>query len=433
MESFNPSKKKEQQTTQKEKNKEKEKSREYFGPNVIMEKFRKWGRIGAFVGVLFIGRGNVLAMQPSGREFSPIIAYPTYSLEETKEIDRLEKRLIPVFGKKNIQLIKEYDANAYLVKKSSKLENINKKPELVFAPDSKFNKAENFNKFLDLLDEEKNYLPRNWVNKEIGSIEFRQYNRAKDSGRNNPNLKDTVTAAAVASTSTDLFSELLIFEFESEPAYYAKSVDGKYLIDLDLYDAILTHELGHANDWMDDLNLNLKERLELLSKIADRLKSKDRFRSIPSTGTATSSSYYGGKEYYEAVNDGTKDGFFISAREYWAEIVSAYFLNPKELLEKYPKDFALVDWIVKKNDPSYDVFKRAEIKYGIKFNKKEEAKEISTQNEVSPVQEKNPNIVKVEPEKPNIIKVKPEEPKVVEVAPENPIKNVIISDFDELK
>jgi hypothetical protein len=341
MERFNLFKKKEQQTTQKEKNKEKEKSREYFGPNVIMEKFRKWGRIGAFVGVLFIGRGNVLAMQPESQQSmqtETAISQVEQSKEELDEIKKLEKELVSVFGEKKINEIKIGDGLARLLRE----QNIQiKDPEVTFAmqPD----------KMIDVMrlrrlweDKNKNFFPKNWVAGEIFSINF-----AGPVGLNRTKYGNLFGFEKPEHNSD--FTDIFIFpheKFKNEP------------VDPELYTITLVHEFAHANDWLRDSTLNLKERFELLKKVYERLNSDDRYRDSNVLGQSLISAADKRLEYYEACNDGTQDGLYKSAREYWGQIAAAYFIKPKELLEKYPKDFALVDYVVKRGDPSFDVFKR---------------------------------------------------------------------------
>ncbi|MBI2035203.1 MAG: hypothetical protein HYT12_00790 [Candidatus Liptonbacteria bacterium] len=99
---------------------------------------------------------------------------------------------------------------------------------------------------------------------------------------------------------------------------------------------ILSHEIGHANDWGSDNEMNFSERFDLLLAMRERLRSEDRHIS----------------DYVENIkNEDKQKELYLKASEYWAEICAAYFSDPANL--NY-KDFALVDAKVKKYDPEFD-------------------------------------------------------------------------------
>jgi hypothetical protein len=101
------------------------------------------------------------------------------------------------------------------------------------------------------------------------------------------------------------------------------------------------HEISHCNDWYKDQEMNPKERLDLVKSIIERLKSDDRFMS----------------DYVENIeNNNPYEEMDIKTQEYFAEIGEAYFMSPKELKESHPKDFEIIDSIVKKHDSDFDVF-----------------------------------------------------------------------------
>ena len=116
----------------------------------------------------------------------------------------------------------------------------------------------------------------------------------------------------------------------------------------------LTHELGHANDWCSDNETSLKDRMELLLAITDRLNSPDRYESsyVENIGISEKSML----EKYVAFSHNEKyspeqEQRYNKATEYWAEICSVYFSSPTML--NY-EDFKLVDDWVKKNDPNFN-------------------------------------------------------------------------------
>jgi len=106
------------------------------------------------------------------------------------------------------------------------------------------------------------------------------------------------------------------------------------------------HESGHANDWETKIDLNALERFELLDAITQRMTSETAF---------SDRSLADGSDYWRSFDDGTQSGFDLMAREYWAEIVAAYFTNPQILQSEYPLDFALVQDIVEKTDTEFDI------------------------------------------------------------------------------
>lgn len=111
-----------------------------------------------------------------------------------------------------------------------------------------------------------------------------------------------------------------------------RSDDAKYVLN-----DLIPHELGHANDWNNDSEMTSAERVNLLISVGERLDDSDRFRSW----------------YVEHIQN--KDGQherYTRATEYWAEICAAYFSTPDFM---NIKDFELVDGVVKKGDPKYNL------------------------------------------------------------------------------
>jgi len=98
---------------------------------------------------------------------------------------------------------------------------------------------------------------------------------------------------------------------------------------------VMAHELGHANDWHSDEQLDYSERQKLLLAIGNRIKSEDRYLS----------------DYVESINnEDKKTENHLKASEYWAEICSQYFTAPEWM---NIKDYLLVDGVVRKADPDY--------------------------------------------------------------------------------
>jgi hypothetical protein len=98
----------------------------------------------------------------------------------------------------------------------------------------------------------------------------------------------------------------------------------------------MIHEIGHANDWETDLQLDDAEKAELKKRVIERVQAPDRFKS----------------SYVEGISNPDKTAELESkAKEYWAEIVAAY-LNGK--LDPFGPDGELVAEYIAKNDPDFD-------------------------------------------------------------------------------
>ncbi len=98
---------------------------------------------------------------------------------------------------------------------------------------------------------------------------------------------------------------------------------------------ILAHEIGHGNDFSTDNELKQSDKDKLFMDLRERVRSSDRYLS----------------PYIESLIAKHVNGVTID-HEYWAEVCSAYFTDPTTL---NIKDFQLVDGVVHKNDPNYDL------------------------------------------------------------------------------
>lgn len=167
-----------------------------------------------------------------------------------------------------------------------------------------------------------NYYPRGWVDTEIASITQSDLpdSLAEEYG---------IEGESAATCSTE------VGETKSRIDFHRASQEENLYWVLTNY---LPHEIGHANDWSTDEEMSVGERMDLLLAIADRLVSDDRYQSA----------------YVEEINNPDKQQeFYLKATEYWAEICAQYFDLPEAM---NIKDFALVDRVVRRGDPQYDVF-----------------------------------------------------------------------------
>jgi hypothetical protein len=99
----------------------------------------------------------------------------------------------------------------------------------------------------------------------------------------------------------------------------------------------LAHEEAHENDPRTNKLLTMQERLQLLSDLADRVKSPDRFKS----------------NYVEGINNPDKKVELANkVNEYWAEINAAYLSGNYFRLPQADRE--LVAGMIKKIDPKFD-------------------------------------------------------------------------------
>jgi len=94
---------------------------------------------------------------------------------------------------------------------------------------------------------------------------------------------------------------------------------------------VLIHELGHANSWDEDEELNKEEREALHVAVSKRIHAENRHLST----------------YVESLEDDD-----AKKQEYWAEIFKEYFVSPNDLSYE---DFILVDRVVRKQDPDFNL------------------------------------------------------------------------------
>lgn len=164
--------------------------------------------------------------------------------------------------------------------------------------------------------------PRGWVDSEITSV------TQTDSIRKMSDEYGTggIEAAHCEDDSLQRSSIVLTGGSRSESMMYTMQ-------------QLLPHEIAHANDWYSDAEMTFEERVVLLDEIVQRVTAKDRWQST----------------YVEKIkNEDPQVQLSNRAAEYWAEIVSAYFHTPTKL---HKKDFDIVDRMVRRTDPNFDVRK----------------------------------------------------------------------------
>ncbi len=107
----------------------------------------------------------------------------------------------------------------------------------------------------------------------------------------------------------------------------------------------LTHEVGHANDWERDVQLDAKGRAALKAAVTARVQAADRYRS----------------GYVESINNTDKARELNDkAVEYFAEITRVYLTSEDPSKELTEADRKLVEDYIRKTDPEFDRGRAAE-------------------------------------------------------------------------
>ena len=102
-------------------------------------------------------------------------------------------------------------------------------------------------------------------------------------------------------------------------------------------DEIITHEVGHGNDWISNTHLTREQRIEIMESVMSRIASPDRYKS----------------DYVETItniNETKRDS--LKAEEYFAEIFSAYLSTKYDTLPE--TDRAIISGLIKKLDSIFD-------------------------------------------------------------------------------
>lgn len=101
---------------------------------------------------------------------------------------------------------------------------------------------------------------------------------------------------------------------------------------------ILQHEFAHMVDWNGNRIMSIKDRLEFLRKVLQRIEEPNRFIS----------------ESVELIDhrDGQLKNFKKSS-EYWAYVMEEYLKNP-DSQKLAREDLDLIKWFLAKTDPDFD-------------------------------------------------------------------------------
>ncbi len=281
--------------------------------------FKRWGTLGVAVGAFLITQRMEKHFEGQDREWRDHVA-ATFKDGDSEKMKIYESQIREFFGETAIRDIEYGDKLSYLKKEKGEER---KPPELEGFLGRGWTNTHKYT-----FTEKYKYYPRGWINGEVGKVEYvDSLKKIGSEGR----LKGGQFGRGGL--------------FTPEPVMYLyrhweKIGDDEYC---PVKSETVAHELGHANDWENDMDLNLLERQELLIGVYKRLQSENSYHRSD-----------GG--YHEDFLDGTVEGSYRAAREYWADICSEYFSDPQSFRDKFPEDFELVNIYVLKNDPSFDVF-----------------------------------------------------------------------------
>ncbi len=245
--------------------------------------------------------------------------------ENLVDYNKLEQKIISEVGEKALREIGSGDAVAFFEKAEER-----KAPTI-----RNFEKISLDSETMKKVWSEETY-PKNWVK---GAVEVVSYDdKVTKIGEEYGNLLE----GAESDAQTDRHGfEIKIKANDDELKHLTKSEIAKSL------DFKFGHEIGHNNDWHTSRNLNLIERMELLTKVVDRMHGAKPFQSF-------FSSISNEKDYYQKIKPNKDEGNqTLQAEEYWAQLCQYYFGAPEWMKDEFPEDFALVAEYVKKSDPAF--------------------------------------------------------------------------------
>ena len=287
-----------------------------------MRKAKYLAKIGLCAGALAIGGLAVKQSVESRRD------YRNYYEEKTPETDKerykeLRQKLVSQLGEKTVDEMESGDRSAFWERRDVK-ETEMQPPKI-----KGFDQVGINQKTLEKLWSDQGGLyPKKWINGEIDEVVY-----IGETGEVKEKEGIQTTAAVIS-----LLKKIMMYK---DPYDY----EGRSpTLRIGKFDADFGHEIGHMNDWESDRSLSLLERAELLSKIADRMRSEHPFKNIIDS-----------KPYYQSFHSENKeDENYHQSKEYWGDLCEGYFSVPEWVKNNYPEDYAIVDGYVKKTDPAFD-------------------------------------------------------------------------------
>ncbi|MEK7501697.1 MAG: hypothetical protein AAB629_02115 [Patescibacteria group bacterium] len=284
--------------------------------------FKNWGKLGLLTGAIFVGIELKKEYDEHDLEWMENVVQ-TLSAVELKEKDVKMEKIRSVFGEKAVFLIESGDRLAFLERTKPR-----SSPRIIGFIEHGWINHTKYS-----FTEEHLLYPKNWINGEVSAIEFTDKLLE---------INDKHTKGGELDSSS-LISRALFGKSPVMSIYRNRKKTGSREKIAPFSERIIAHEFGHANDWENDMDLNIADRQDLLLRVYERMTSGNPFKRD-------------NDKYHETFIDGTQNGMYIATIEYWAEICGGFFENPKSFLDRFPEDFKLVNDYVKKNDPTFDIF-----------------------------------------------------------------------------
>lgn len=259
---------------------------------------------------------------------------------ETETVELEKKQDLSEIEKAELQKKLNYLKNKFGERITFQLEQSAKKNEEV---KSKPIKVKNFDKIglsnekLTELWSEK-YYPKGWVDEEVSRVSYsdKKYKMSKKYGI------DMRVAARSGGWPWEDKAEI-IFQKISFPGVEIPGTEEEWNTFIETLDWHFSHELSHANDWENEARTGFKSRVEFLYEVANNCFTEGAFHN----------------SYIDSIKNKNKNKEnYLKAKEHWATVCDHYFTMPDIFKEVYPKEFEMVDKYVKKEDPTFDSFKK---------------------------------------------------------------------------
>ena len=277
-------------------------------------------KTGALIASTLITSEILIKRQINEKEWESHITQ-SFDVEQKEKIKSLEKELISIFGEYVISEVKKGDERAFFAQGKER-----PNPSFVDFPESSLAEVR------EVISEGEDKYPKGWINGQIGSVKLVDH-----LGKLNDSWSESGEYHRYP-----IFNSPYVLLLNTPP-------DSSGISRLDT--TTLAHELGHANDWESDLELNLLDRYQLLLDTYKRMMSNDAYHDDRHKDENNT-------PYHQIFNDGSSLGLYKATTEYWADLCAAYFEFPEGFEKQFPEDYKLVHKIVMKNDPTFDVLRR---------------------------------------------------------------------------
>lgn len=270
----------------------------------VKEIIERWINITGIIGASFLAGTIAYNTHERNVEYDKYTTESALSPEEKEEFDRLNKVIVSYLGEDAIGDIRVADKKAYFDRKEGNKEH--KTEILGFERIGIDPKVSGVLFGGDLF-------PKDWVRGEVNKIE----------------LVDEELKGARASYSDRLDSITFYKKSNGFPKDSTPHQKADYI------KSILGHEIGHANAWDTDTELDMNGRVKLLASVLTLFDSK------------------------YVLDEISKEDLKMHVNEYWSELCMQYFNNPTDFKEKEPVEFDLIHNYVLSQDPNFDVFANA--------------------------------------------------------------------------